>query len=89
VRARGEVPADRRDLLLQVYAAYNAQDVDGLLALVSDDVDRLGGAGRLHGNSESRSRRVMSGVRDRMWTHAAQFGPEGLAPAKVLFRVPI
>jgi hypothetical protein len=56
VRARGEVPADRRDLLLQAYAAYNAQDVDGLLALASNDVDCPDGAGRLHGNSESRSR---------------------------------
>ena len=52
MRARGDVPADRRDLLLQAYAAYNAQDVEGLLALVSDDVDWPDGTGRLHGKQE-------------------------------------
>ena len=32
------VQADHRGLLLQAYAAYNSQDVEGLVALVSDDV---------------------------------------------------
>jgi ketosteroid isomerase-like protein len=42
--------AARRDLLLQAYAAYNNQDVDVLLQLVSDDVDWPDdSAGRLHG----------------------------------------
>jgi hypothetical protein len=42
--------AARRDLLLQAYAAYNNQDVDILLQLVSDDVDWPDdSAGRLHG----------------------------------------
>jgi hypothetical protein len=39
VTATGDTTlAARRDLLLQAYAAYNNQDVDVLLQLVSDDV---------------------------------------------------
>jgi ketosteroid isomerase-like protein len=34
-----DVQADHRELLLQAYAASNSQDVEALLALVSDDVD--------------------------------------------------
>lgn len=33
------VQADHRGLLLQAYAAYNSQDVEALVALVSDDVN--------------------------------------------------
>ena len=33
------VQADHRGLLLQAYAAYNSQGVEGLVALVSDDVN--------------------------------------------------
>jgi ketosteroid isomerase-like protein len=40
------------ELLLKAYAAYNAQDADGLLELVSDDVDWPDGANRLHGKAD-------------------------------------
>jgi ketosteroid isomerase-like protein len=47
--------ADRRALLLRAYAAYNAQDAEALLALVTGDVDWPdGGGGRLHGKEELR-----------------------------------
>lgn len=49
MRAADGIWAGRRDLLLQAYAAYNAQDVEALLARISDDVDWPDGAGRLHG----------------------------------------
>ena len=35
----GKTLAARRALLLQAYAAYNSQDVEALVALVSDDVN--------------------------------------------------
>jgi hypothetical protein len=47
VTATGGVSADRRALLLRAYAAYNNQDVEALLALVSDDVDWPDDAGTL------------------------------------------
>ena len=44
------VQADHRELLLQAYAAYNSQDVEALVALISDDVDWPDDdAGRLQG----------------------------------------
>jgi hypothetical protein len=46
VRAADGIRAGHRDLLLQAYAAYNAQDVKALLARISDDVDWPDGAGR-------------------------------------------
>ena len=44
-----------RELLTRAYAAYNAQDVEGLLAKVSDDVDWPDGERRLHGKEQLRS----------------------------------
>jgi ketosteroid isomerase-like protein len=38
-------------LLARAYAAYNRQDLDGLLALVSDDVDWPDGSHRLRGRA--------------------------------------
>ncbi len=50
------VQADHRELLLQAYAAYNSQDVEALVALISDDVDWPDDdAGRLHGKEEVRA----------------------------------
>ena len=47
---------DHRELLLQAYAAYNSQDVEALLARVSDDIDWPNGkGGRLHGKTEVRT----------------------------------
>ena len=52
----GDVPPARRELLLRAYAAYNSQDTEGLLALLSDDVDWPDGeAARLHGKAEVRA----------------------------------
>ena len=50
------VQADHRELLLQAYAAYNSQDVEALVALISDDVDWPDDdASRLHGKDEVRA----------------------------------
>ena len=53
--ARVDLPADRRELLLRAYAAYNAQDLEALLARVSDDVDWPDGSDRLHGKQAVRT----------------------------------
>ena len=45
--------ADHRELLLRSYAAYNSQDIEALVALVSDDVNWPDAdAGRLHDKDE-------------------------------------
>ncbi len=49
------VQADHRELLRQAYAAYNSQDLEALVALVSDDVDWPDGRVRLHGKDEVRA----------------------------------
>lgn len=50
-----EVPEQDRALLRQAYAAYNHQDLDALVALVSDDVDWPDGPRRLHGKAQVRA----------------------------------
>jgi hypothetical protein len=55
VRAATGIWAGHRDLLLQTYAAYDAQDVEALLARISDDVDWPDGAGRRHGKEQVRA----------------------------------
>jgi len=46
----------RRELLRRAYAAYNAQDLDALANLVSDNVDWPDGrGGRLYGRDEVRA----------------------------------
>ena len=48
----GEPAAETRVLLLRAYLAYNAQDLERLLALVSDDVDWPDDdGGRTHGRT--------------------------------------
>ncbi len=42
-------------LLREAYAAFNTQDVDRLLALLSDDVDWPEGSNRLHGKAAVRA----------------------------------
>ena len=49
------VQADHRELLLQAYAAYNRQDLEALVALVSDNVNWPDDAARLHGKDEVRA----------------------------------
>ena len=49
MRGPGGARAGHRGLLLQASRPYNPQDVDALLARISDDVDWPDGAGRLHG----------------------------------------
>ena len=52
----GDASAARRALLRRAYAAYNQQDADGLVQLVSEDVDWPdGGGGRLHGRAAVRA----------------------------------
>jgi len=45
------VPSSEQDLLSRAFSAYNAQDADGLLALISDDVDWPDGSARLRGKA--------------------------------------
>lgn len=47
----------RRELLAGVYAAFNARDIDGVLALMRSDVDWPNGmeGGRVHGQDEVRA----------------------------------
>ena len=49
------VQADHRELLLQAYAAYNRQDLEALVALVSDNVNWPDDGDRLHGKDEVRA----------------------------------
>ncbi len=49
------VTSSEQDLLSRAFSAYNAQDADGLLALVSDDVDWPDGSGRLQGKAALRA----------------------------------
>ena len=49
------VQADHRELLLQAYAAYSRQDLEALVALVSDDVSWPDDNARLHGKDEVRA----------------------------------
>jgi hypothetical protein len=65
VRAADGIWAGHRDLLLQAYAACNAQDVEALLARISDDVDWPDGAGRLHGKEQVRAYRTEQRTRPR------------------------
>jgi len=44
-----------KERLLPAYAAYNRQDREALLALVSEDVDWPDGSARLHGKAELRA----------------------------------
>ena len=48
--------ADHREFLLRAYSAYDSQDIEALVALVSDDVNWPDDdAGRLHGKDEVRA----------------------------------
>jgi ketosteroid isomerase-like protein len=47
VTATAGAQADHRELLLQAYAAYYSQDVEALVAVISDDVDWPGDAQRV------------------------------------------
>ena len=44
-----------KERLLAAYAAYNRQDSEALLALVSEDADWPDGRARLHGKAELRA----------------------------------
>ena len=52
--SRGDVPSDHRDLMPHAHTAYNAQDVEALLAHFGDDVVWADGEGRLLGEEEVR-----------------------------------
>ncbi len=56
-----------RELLLQAYAAYNRQDLEALLALVSDDVNWPDGGRTLHGKDEVRA------YWTEQWTHTRTY----------------
>ena len=65
--ANTDVQADHRELLLQAYAAYHNQDVESLLALVSDD------GGRLHGKAEVRTYWTEQWIHTRMHDEPVRF----------------
>ena len=62
------MPAQQRALLLRAYAAYNRQDVETLLALVSDTVDWPDDdGGRLHGTDQVRAYWTQQWARTRTY----------------------
>ena len=74
-----------KERLLAAYAAYNRQDGDALLALVSEDVDWPDGSAWLHGKAELRA------YWTRQWavtrTHDEPVEITELAPDRSLVRV--
>ena len=74
------------DLLRRAYGAYNAQDADGLLALVADDVDWPdGGVGRLHGRAAVRAYWLDQWTRTR--THDEPLGFEDAGDGRTTVRL--
>jgi len=72
-------------LLANLYEAYNAQDVDYLLTLVSNDVDWRDGAGRLHGKDAVRRYWIEQSA--RIQTHAEPVEFRNLGHGVVQIRV--
>ena len=74
-----------KERLLAAYAAYNRQDGDALLALVSEDVDWPDGSARLHGKAELRA------YWTRQWeatrTHDEPVEITDLAPDRSVVRI--
>jgi ketosteroid isomerase-like protein len=74
-----------KERLLAAYAAYNRQDSDALLALVSEDVDWPDGSARLHGKAELRA------YWTRQWevtrTHDEPVEITDLAPDRSVVRI--
>ena len=78
-------PTDDERLLRAAYAAYSRQDVDALLALVSDDVDWPDGSTRLHGKQAVRAYWLDQWTRTR--THDEPLGFTPLPGGRVGVRV--
>ena len=72
-------------LLLEAYAAYSRQDVDGLLALVSEDVDWPDGVNRLRGRAAVRAYWLDQWTRTRTHDHPVAFTrrPDGRIAVRV------
>lgn len=83
--ATGRVSGDRRALLLRAYAAYNNQDVETLLALVSDGVDWPDEAGGLQGKEEVRAYWTKQWARTR--THDEPVGFSELDDGRIAVRI--
>lgn len=73
------------ELLSRAYGAYNAQDLDGLLALVSDDVDWPDGPSRLRGKPAVRSYWEDQWTRMRVHDEPVAFGlrPDGRVEVRI------
>jgi hypothetical protein len=77
VTATTGAQADHRELLLQAYAGYDSQDIEALVALISDDVDWPDDdIGRLHGKDEVRAHWPEQWARTR--THDGLRAPAGV-----------
>ncbi|WP_052682116.1 nuclear transport factor 2 family protein [Saccharothrix sp. ST-888] len=73
----------RRELLLLARAAYNSQDADVLLELVSDDVEWPNDStGRLHGKAEVRARWTEQWSRTRPHDEPARKEPNDQSDIK-------
>jgi hypothetical protein len=86
VRAANGIWAGHRDLLLQAYAAYNAQGVEALLARISDDVDWPDGAGRRHGKEPVRANWTEQLTRTRTHDEPPSFSELGYRRAAAYIR---
>src|SRR3712207_9494856 len=70
------------DLLARAFAAYNRRDVDGLLALLTDDVDWPDGDARLVGKAAVRRYWLHQFTRTRTHDEPVRF--EDLAPGRTV-----
>jgi ketosteroid isomerase-like protein len=76
---------DEETLLRRAYAAYNRQDVDGLLALVGNDVDWPDGPERLRGKAAVRSYWLDQWPRTRTYDEPVSFTrrPDGRVEVRI------
>jgi hypothetical protein len=80
------VTVDAEPLLRRAYAAYNAQDLNTLTAMLSDDVDWPDGAGgRLHGRDAVRAYWTEQWTRLR--THDEPVGFEATGDGRTAVRL--
>ena len=80
-----DITEAERDLLLRAFAAYNAQDLEGLLALVSDHVSWPDGSRRLQGRVACRGYWTAQWLRTR--THGQPLHVDRRADGRVAVRL--
>ena len=84
--AQLDVTAAEQDLLSRAFAAYNAQDADSLLDLVSDDVDWPDDSRRLRGKGALRAYWSVQWTRTRTHDQPSAFSrrPDGRVAVRLI-----